>query len=252
MKLTPTELKNNYDKLIEFIKATFPDRPQLYKLYKDYEERVTFDPASTIEHYHNAFVGGYCDHILRVIEYSRLVYKMYEKLGLDVSNFTLNELLFAALNHDLGKLGLPADGHHGYDVNQSEWHRKNQGKIYDVNKHSPFGLIQDKSLFILQHYLVQMTYNEYNAIRIHDGMYDKANEAYYLTNQPHSKLRSNIAMILHQADIMAARFEWERWAKESNSINLSAVNCWDIAANVPVNVDKKSNSSLDDFNNIFG
>ena len=41
--------------------------------------------------------------------------------------------LFVALNHDIGKMGFPGEGNETYLPNDSEWHRKNMGKIYKVN-----------------------------------------------------------------------------------------------------------------------
>ena len=38
------------------------------------------------------------------------------------------------MHHDLGKLGMPIPGGDGYVLNKSEWHRKNQGKEFEVNE----------------------------------------------------------------------------------------------------------------------
>ena len=46
-------------------------------------------------------------------------------------NFTDEELIFAAMHHDLGKVGDEL-GNEFYTPNESEWHIKNQGKIYNV------------------------------------------------------------------------------------------------------------------------
>jgi hypothetical protein len=48
---------------------SFPTRKDaLNKMYDDLEERMVFMPASSMEHFHNAFAGGYVDHILRVMD----------------------------------------------------------------------------------------------------------------------------------------------------------------------------------------
>ena len=41
------------------------------------------------------------------------------------------ELIFVALNHDIGKMGFPGEGNETYIPNDSEWHRKNLGKEYN-------------------------------------------------------------------------------------------------------------------------
>ena len=41
-------------------------------------------------------------------------------------------------------------------------------------------------------------------------MYDEANKAYLISYQPESRLRTTLPIILHQADMLASRVEWER------------------------------------------
>jgi hypothetical protein len=48
------------------------------------------------------------------------------------------------------------------------------------------------------------------AIQTHDGLYDKANEKYLMAYMPEQKPRTSLPFILHQADLMAARIEFER------------------------------------------
>ena len=47
-----------------------------------------------------------------------------------MSGYTKEELLFAAMHHDLGKVGFPGEGNEVYQVETSDWHRKNQNKMY--------------------------------------------------------------------------------------------------------------------------
>ena len=54
-----------------------------------------------------------------------------------------------------------------------------------------------------------MSENEYIAIKTHDGMYDEANKAYLISYMPETKPRSSLLYVLHQADMMAARIEYE-------------------------------------------
>ena len=48
------------------------------------------------------------------------------------------------------------------------------------------------------------------AIQTHDGLYDEANKKYLFTYLPEQKPRTSLPFILHQADMMAARIEFER------------------------------------------
>jgi hypothetical protein len=48
------------------------------------------------------------------------------------------------------------------------------------------------------------------AIQTHDGLYDEGNKKYLFTYLPEQKPRTSLPFILHQADLMAARIEFER------------------------------------------
>jgi hypothetical protein len=176
-------------------------------LYQSQEDNLAFAPASSRASYHNAFPGGYVDHVNRVVESALKVTQLWEDMGATI-NFTAEELVFSAINHDLGKLG--RDGQPAYIPNDSEWHVKNQGAIYKPNTELAFIPIQDSSLFILQQAGLELTFNEWVAIKTHDGLYDDGNKAYLISSQNESKLRCSLPLILHQADILAARVEWEK------------------------------------------
>jgi hypothetical protein len=184
-----------------------PRTTKLLALYQSQEDNLTFAPASSRSSYHNAFPGGYVDHVNRVVEAALKVTKLWDNMGATI-NFTTEELVFSAINHDLGKLG--RDGQPAYLPNDSEWHVKNQGAIYKPNTELPFIPIQDSSLFILQQAGIELTFNEWVAVKTHDGLYDDGNKAYLLSSQNESKLRCSLPLILHQADILAARVEWEK------------------------------------------
>ena len=184
-----------------------PRTTKLLALYQSQEDNLAFAPASSRSSYHNAFPGGYVDHVNRVVEAALKVTKLWDNMGATI-NFTTEELVFSAINHDLGKLG--RDGQPAYLPNDSEWHVKNQGAIYKPNTELPFIPIQDSSLFILQQAGIELTFNEWTTIKTHDGLYDDGNKAYLLSSQNESKLRCSLPLILHQADMIAARVEWEK------------------------------------------
>ena len=119
--------------------------------------------------------------------------------------------MFAALHHDLGKVG---DLEHDYYVQQdSDWHRKNQGLIYKHNPNLEYMTVTDRALYLLQHFNVKLTNNEYIGLRLTDGMYEEANKSYYVSYSPGRSLKTNIAFILHQADMMATKIEFDEWKR---------------------------------------
>ena len=218
MKLDEKQIKQNWDDLLGRIDHQFSGKrkDKLLEMYNYFADRMMFAPASSREHFHNCFAGGYVDHVLRVMDCSFDLYNSWMMQGAHTDNYTVEELMFAALNHDLGKIGDLEN--ETYIPNTSEWHRKNQGALYTINPKTEFSLVPDRSLFLLQHFGIKYTWNEFLGIRTHDGMYEEANKPYLVSYNPDSRLRSNLPLILHQADMMASRVEWERWKHGENGL----------------------------------
>ncbi len=204
--LTPEQMMENLDKFYSLInKYISGDRKdRLINIYKSIEETLATSPASTRLSHHNAFAGGYVDHVIRVVEAALVFEKVWDKFGQN-KNYTTEELAFSAINHDLGKLG--SNDQPVYIPNQSQWHRENQGLMYNYNPNVTHMRIADRSLFVLHKYGIDVSENEYLAIKLHDGLYEESNKPYYITYNKDTELRSNIAYILHQADLMASRIE---------------------------------------------
>ena len=130
-KLSAEQIQDNWKKLLDTIEGFISDdrKENLLKMYKDFEERMMFAPASAKEHFHNAMPGGYVEHILHIIQFSLQIKEVWEKNGAMI-NFTDEELVFAAMHHDLGKVG---DLEHDYYIPQdSEWHRKKSVSKSDI------------------------------------------------------------------------------------------------------------------------
>lgn len=204
--LNEEQIESNYNKFIQLATSLTENnldrKEKLLKLLNDYEDELLVAPGSANYAFHNSFVGGYVDHILRVCEIANNYYNFLSNSGLKIiEEFSLEELLFAAFNHDLGKLGLVGQPY--YSPNNSQWHIKNQGKIYNYNENLTHMSVPDRSLFILQHYGIDLTINEYNGIKLHDGLYDESNRGYYITPNPNQKRNVYLAIVLHNADHLA-------------------------------------------------
>lgn len=213
------DIEKNYERLIELVDSYLEDRAEPIKaMYEDLHERLLLAPASSIDHYHNAFPGGYLDHVLRVTDNALGLYTSFQDMfGLSTEGFDEGNVVFAALHHDLGKLGFPYEGGEIYVPNKSEWHRKNLGKVYEFNDKNPFALTVDLTMYLLQYYSIPMNWVEYQTIRITDGLYDDINKPYYIARTETSKLRSNLPYLLHTADLFAARKEYEMWKNSKPS-----------------------------------
>ena len=204
------QIQENWDKLIFIIEDTFSGerKTNLIKFYETFKERMMFAPASGKEHYHNAFPGGYISHVLHIIECAKRVHKQWKEMGAHI-NYTKEELIFAAMHHDLGKVGDFDEDY--YIPNDSEWHRKNQGLIYKHNSQLQYMKVPDRGLWMLQQYGIKVTDKEYIGIKLTDGLYDEANKSYYISYNPDWQLKSNLPYVLHQADMMASHIEYDKW-----------------------------------------
>jgi hypothetical protein len=143
-------------------------------------------PASSRSDFHNCFPGGLVLHSLNVVAN---LYKMTSTLCPD--RYSIDTLAFVGLFHDLGKVG---DGKNEfYKSNESEWHRS-KGMLFEINKDCTFMVTAERGLFILQSYGVEMSAEEYLAIKLSDGQYDDTNRQYRL-REP------ELALLLHWADM---------------------------------------------------
>jgi len=205
-KLTAEQIQDNLIKFAEYIdKYITGDRKQkMLDFYKEIEETLAMSPASTKLAHHNCFPGGYLDHVLRVTEMALVIDRVWDKFN-QKKNYTLEELVFSCLNHDLGKLGTNDEPF--YIPNDSEWHIKNQGAYYKYNSKMTHMRVSDRSLFYLQQANIEVSENEFLTIKLHDGLYEEANKSYYITYSPESELKTNLPYIVHQADLAASRIE---------------------------------------------
>ncbi len=69
MNLTAEQIQDNWAKLMSRIDAYIsePRKTKLKEFYEKYAERIMLMPAAHKKEYHNAFPGGYVEHVLRVI-----------------------------------------------------------------------------------------------------------------------------------------------------------------------------------------
>lgn len=210
MELTAEQITENYNKFLAYIDdyITGERQGQLKQLYLDHQERIMLMPASSKEHHHNCFAGGYVLHVMNVIDAGLKLVDLWKSQGANI-DFTTEEFVFAAINHDLGKIG--DEDHEMYLPNDSDWHRKNQGALYKMNPLPNFMLIPDRSLFLLQQRGIKVSLNEWFGIKLHDGLYDESNRPYYIVYDKNARMRSNLPYILHQADSLAARMESDQW-----------------------------------------
>lgn len=217
------QLQENYNKFIEFVKRVFKNNPErlekLLHMYSQNElgEELLLAPASGKLHYHSAYIGGYIDHIMNVCRNAFNIKKMFESGGGRI-NFTDEELFFAALHHDLGKLGDGTIPH--YVPEQSDWHKKNQNSVFKLNEELYYMDVTDRAVWLLNQYGIKYSQNEMLGIKLADGLYNEPNKKYFINYGPGGELKTELPYIIHWADHMSCRIEsgeyktWEEKRKK--------------------------------------
>jgi hypothetical protein len=101
-----------------------------------------------------------------------------------------------------------------------------------------------------------MTEWEYIGLRLTDGLYEEGNTKYLKGYNKDFTLKSNIAYILHQADMMATHIEGNQWDRgdkvESAKVQKSVTNIKAAVDNEVKEKFTKSTEPKDIFNELFG
>ena len=199
-------IEKNYNEFVEYIEKYIsePRKEKLLAMYEAFSDKLCTAPASSHSTRHNCFAGGYIDHVNRVVATAIELHKVWEKLAAPISDFTLEEVVFAALNHDLGKLGSSKEEY--YVPNDQDWQIK-KGQIYKINPSLHFMKVPDRSIYLLQEFGIEMSESEYLAIKLHDGLYGKGNESYLMPGITEFSLKTNLPILIHHADHLATLIE---------------------------------------------
>ena len=215
MSLSAEKIQANYQKHLKIVDTYIGDRKDsIREMISHMEDTYVMAPARGKSWYHSAFAGGYVDHVNRVVEYAVKQSRLYQEMGGTV-DYTEEELVFAALFHDLGKLG---DGDQPNYIPQTDkWRQDKLSEMYTFNPDLDFMLIPDRSLFILQKFGIKVSQKEFLGIRLHDGVFDEANKAYFFSYQESSRQKTSIISVLHSADFLASKVEYDIWKKNGGS-----------------------------------
>ena len=222
MNLTAEQIQENWEEFIGYIDTYIsePRKTALKAFYEKYAERIMLMPAAHKKEYNNAFPGGYIDHVNRVIRAALRFEKLWDEFGV-YKNYTIEELVFSAMNHDLGKMG--DETHEAYIPQTDQWRKEKLGEDYKFNDRLEFMPVPDRSLYLLNSHGISYTKNEMLAIKLHDGLYDESNKTYLVSWSPETRPRTSLIYIIQQADLMSARIEFENeWAPKLYKNNLES------------------------------
>jgi hypothetical protein len=250
--LTAEQQSKNFDIFESLIEKHFSKDKDRYtkikKLVEHFEDRILTAPASSKEHYHGAHIGGYLEHCLNVYNIAMDMAIIWKKYSENI-NYTLDEVAFIALFHDLGKLGdidepfyLPQD---------NDWRRKNMGEIFKINPKVVNMNGADRSLYLLQAFDIKLTQNEWITIKIHEGLFDEGNEYYLKAMSESSIIKSHLPHLIHHSDIMAARIEYEQWKQSEEQSNKLVDAPTPKFKQKPTLSDVMENKPIEDVNKLF-
>ena len=146
-------------------------------------EDLFTSPASNMESMYNAFPGGLIDYLLKVTKYSIYINNcLPEKLRTDQSS-----VIKVCFLHQIGKTKL-------FKFCESEWHRKNQGKMYEFNEDLVSMRIGERSIYYCMENGVKLNEEEYQAIVNYDKSDDDKQSKWY---------SSSLSTILRQGNELA-------------------------------------------------
>jgi hypothetical protein len=146
--------------------------------------RIAMCPASSKEDQYEARPGGLVSHSLKVTSNMR---SLNDAMSLGVP---IASILKVGLLHDLGKVG---DLDQDLFVDQdSDWHREKLGQVYKFNEDLNKMSTSHRTLYLLQHFGVQLTKEEWLAVQTAQGSHFEENR-FYVGHEP------SLAILLQHA-----------------------------------------------------
>ena len=192
------KIKKNIEKFEKiFEMAVVSERKKnIAKMMENIGELYFIAPASSKEEYHLSYPGGLAEHSFNVYKNLRNFFQM--KL------FDSNEesMFIVSMFHDLGKACCTDLKSPHYKPTTEEW-KLRKGWLYEYGNDSVYMTNHLRSLFILQHFNITLTPEEYSSIYLNDGMYLESNRSYGLKECP-------LALFLHMSDRIALKTESEK------------------------------------------
>lgn len=168
--LEESTLIKQYEKYVTLLERFFPSEGAK-ALIEHFGERLVLCPAGlTIDE--GGYPGALVDRALRIAQKSKQLVQAAE-LPVEPSS-----AVRAALVAELGRLGdLDAEGEL-YLVQTSDWHREKLGQNYKYNEFCSRTSVPHRTLFLLQHFGLQLTQEEWVAVLTFGGLHLPENAFY--------------------------------------------------------------------------
>lgn len=178
--------KKNINKLIKQLKG--PKKEVVESIYVSFEKKFKTLPGSIKKH--QAWRGGYEDHIEEVMNIAELLYKSMSKVR--KLEFSLDSALFVLFLHDYDKL--------------ERYKMSGRGKF---SRKSEYKNLADHMQKVLREdYKYEIPEEEYNAIK-----YTHGEGSDY---SPDKRVMEPLAAFVHSCDTISARI-WHKYGRSSIS-----------------------------------
>ena len=176
MDLDTDKLISQYETYVKILKRFFPDKG-IDDLLEIYGTRLVTAPRGLTDEEggrHGALVEFLCNVTLKVKDLSQGVCDQESAVRV-------------ALVHELGKLG---DLNHDLFLEQdSSWHREKLGQNFKYNDKCNKMSVSHRTLFILQHFDIKLSQDEWISLLVSQGMQ-------YPENAFYSKAKPTISSVL--------------------------------------------------------
>ncbi len=180
MSLTPEQIELNWKRYRSLCDKCPTRGAALGVMLDELEDRLCLCPASAKKEFHGAFAGGLVDHSLRVLNNLVRLNNAYDwKLPKE-------SMIISALFHDIGKVGTSGkEASNDFYLPQTDsWRADKLGEEYTYNNTLPYMTTPDRSIFIMQHYGIKLSTDEFLAIKLNDGAVLPENKPYVLKIGP--------------------------------------------------------------------
>lgn len=168
MKTNIENIKSNWDKYESLLNKL--SDPSIEKMVEAIGERLLMCPASMKNDQYGCYPGGLVEHSLDVALTMR---KINEAMNMNIQS---SSILKVALLHEIGKIG---DENLDYFVEQdSDWHVEKLGQHYKYNEKIDKMSISHRTLYLLQKFHIELTREEWIAIKISGGSHFEENRFY--------------------------------------------------------------------------
>jgi len=180
--LTPEIVESNWKKFEKLCIRLKDDN--VNRLLNEIGERIIMCPLSVKNDQPGCYPGGLIENSLDVTMAMKTLNETFS-MGLDVTS-----IIKVGLFHNLGKIG-DLTGPSLVDQD-SDWHREKLGQHYKFNENIDKMSVSHRALYLLQHFNVNLSREEWVAIQLAQGSHFEENR-FYVGHEP------TVALALQQA-----------------------------------------------------